>query len=249
MFVHNINPTLLDIGPLEIRYYGIFYALGFVIAYFMINALVKQKGIGLSRDEVADYIFYLVVGVVAGARLFYVLYNPSYFWENPLQIVAVWNGGLIFLGGLVGALVAIKLFMRKKNIDFYTLADITVIPLAIGLALGRIGNFINGELVGRITSVPWAVKFPDYEGFRHPVQLYNSLANLSIFGLLWFLKDKNYKKGTLFWTFLVWYSSLRFLMGFFKEADQYGFLLGITVEQLIYLVAAVISIICLKKVR
>ena len=120
---------------------------------------------------------------------------------------------------------------------------------ALGLALGRIGNFINGELVGRITTIPWAVKFPTYEGFRHPVQLYNSLALLSIFGFLWIIKNKKLKQGTLLFLFLLLYSLQRFLLGFVKAADQYGFILGLTIEQLIFITTAIISVIFLLKLN
>ena len=247
MYLHNLNPTILNLGPLEIRWYGLVYVLGFLLAAYWLHK--HKEKINLAKDQAWDLLFYIILGLLIGARVFMIFWQPEIYLLKPWNLIKIWEGGMSFHGGFAGAILGAYYYCRKKNLNFLTIADLISIPAIFALALGRIANFINGELVGRITSVPWAVKFSDYEGFRHPVQLYNSLANLSIFGLLWFLKDKNYKKGTLFWTFLVWYSSLRFLMGFFKEADQYGFLLGITVEQLIYLVAAVISIICLKKVR
>lgn len=249
MFTHNINPILFKIGSLEIRYYGIVYALGFILAYFIINHLAKKKELDLEKDDVADLIFYVIIGTVAGARLFFVFYNLSYFMQNPLEIIAVWRGGLIFLGGFTGGIIAATLFCRKKKISFYKLADIGVIPLALALALGRIANFINAELIGRITSVPWAVKFPAYEGFRHPVQLYNGAALLCIFGILWFVKNKKLKQGTLFWGFLSLYSLQRIALGFFKEADQYGFILKLTVEQLIFTVIFIIALWFLVKLK
>jgi len=249
MFIHNINPTLFKIGTLEIRYYGIIYALGFIIAYFMLIHISKIKNIKLTKDDIADYIFYLILGTIIGARLSFILYNIPYFLNNPLEIIAIWKGGLIFLGGFVGAILAGTLFLKKKKIPFYQLADITVIPLALALALGRIANFINGELVGTVTKVPWAVKFPLYEGFRHPVQLYNSLALLMIFGILWYLKDKNIKKGTLFWLFLSLYSLERFILGFFKAADEKGLILALTIEQLTYIVTFIIGSLFLYKIN
>ena len=136
MFYHNINPVLLDIGPFEIRYYGLFYAIGFILAYFVINYLAKRKEIPLSRDDVADLLTYNIVGVIAGARIGYVLfYNLSFYLKNPLDIFAVWHGGLSFHGGLLGTIIATYYFCRKKNIAFYDIADLMVIPAALGLAL------------------------------------------------------------------------------------------------------------------
>lgn len=246
MFYHNINPALLKLGPFEIRYYGIIFVLGFILAYFIILHLVKKRDLELTKEDVADFLFYLIIGVVAGARLFYVLfYNLEFYLSNPLSIFAIWLGGLSFHGGLVGAVTAAYLFCRKKKTGFLELADIVVIPVALALALGRIGNFLNGELVGRITSVPWAVKFPGHEGFRHPSQLYESLKNLVIFISLWFLKDKKLKKGTLFFVFIIMYSVLRFFIEFFRAPDvQLGFIIfGLTMGQLLNILMFVVGLV------
>ncbi|MBI2546400.1 prolipoprotein diacylglyceryl transferase [Candidatus Woesearchaeota archaeon] len=232
VFIHNINPTLFDFtlfgANFEIRYYGMLYMLSFIIAYFMIRYLAKQRKLGITDDDAADLILYILVGVVAGARVFYIVfYNLQYYLQNPLEMVAVWHGGLSFHGGLAGAALAGWYFCRKKKISFYKLADIAVIPAAIGLALGRIGNFLNGEVYGRVTEMPWGVKFPDAEGFRHPSQLYESLKNLAIFATLWKIKDKMLPDGFLFWSFVTMYGLLRFLIEFVKEPDsQLGFFLG-----------------------
>ena len=229
MFYHNINPVLLSIGPFEIRYYGLIFVLGFVIAYFMLNYLAKKRQLNLTKEDISDFLLYIIIGTVAGARIFYVfIYNLNFYVANPLQIFAVWQGGLSFHGGLIGAIFAAIIFAKKKKIDFYDLADISVIPLALGLALGRIGNFTNGELFGRITNVPWAFKFPDAEGFRHPSQLYASLKNLLNFTVLWNLKNYNFPKGFIFWSFITMYAFLRFIVEFFREPDpQLGFFFGI----------------------
>jgi|SRR3989338_4722045 len=228
MFMHNINPVLLRLGPFEIRYYGLFYVLGFVMAYFIIDYLAKKKKISLSKDDIADFLLYIIVGTVLGARIFYIIfYNLPFYLSNPFEMLAVWHGGLSFHGGLIGSVIAGFYFCKRKKIDFYEIADITVIPLALGLALGRIGNFINGELYGRITDVPWAVKFPDAEGFRHPSQIYESFKNLLIFSTLWIIKDKKLPRGFIFWLFVVMYSALRFIVEFTREPDeQLGFIIG-----------------------
>lgn len=251
MFIHNIDPVLLSVGPFQIRYYGLFYVIGFLAAYFMINHLAKRKELPLSKDDIADLIIYILLGTIFGARIFYILfYNLPFYLANPLEFLAVWHGGLSFHGGLIGASLAGFYFCRKKKISFYDLADIAVIPLALGLALGRIGNFINGELYGRITNLPWAVKFPDAEGFRHPSQLYASLKNLLIFFALWVIKDKKWPKGFMFWLFIVMYSALRFTVEFFREPDpQLGFVLGfLSMGQVLSIIMFSIGVIFLSKI-
>lgn len=233
MLFHNINPVLLEIGPLQIRYYGLFYAFGFVLAYLMLPHLAKARGLKISKEDVADFIVYLIVGIIAGSRLVYVLfYNLPYYLQNPLEIIALWHGGLSFHGGLIGAVIAGYLFCKKKKIDFYDIADIAVVPGALALAFGRIGNFINGELYGRITNAPWCVDYsknqyltsvPD--GCRHPSQIYESFKNFFIFAVLWFIKDKKLPKGFMFWTFVALYGLFRTAIEFFRTPDeQVGFI-------------------------
>lgn len=252
MFYHNINPTLFSIGPFEVRYYGIIFAVGFIIAYFLIGYLAKERKIKLEKDDTADLLFYILIGVVAGSRLFYVLvYNLKFYLMNPLQIFALWNGGLSFHGGLIGAIIMCFIYCKKKKIGFYELADIVVIPLALGLALGRIANFLNGELVGRVTNAPWAVKFRDYEGFRHPSQLYESLKNFFIFFVLWFVRNKKLKKGFLFWLFIVMYSVLRFFIEFFRMPDeQLGFIVfGLTMGQILNSIMFLIGVYFMMRLK
>ena len=251
MFMHNINPVLLRLGPFEIRYYGLFYVLGFVMAYFIIDYLAKKKKISLSKDDIADFLLYIIVGTVLGARIFYIIfYNLPFYLSNPFEMLAVWHGGLSFHGGLIGSVIAGFYFCKRKKIDFYEIADITVIPLALGLALGRIGNFINGELYGRITDVPWAVKFPDAEGFRHPSQIYESFKNLLIFSTLWIIKDKKLPRGFIFWLFVVMYSALRFIVEFTREPDeQLGFIIGfLTMGQILSIIMFAIGLFFIYKV-
>ncbi|MBI2134356.1 prolipoprotein diacylglyceryl transferase [Candidatus Woesearchaeota archaeon] len=251
MFTHNIDPVLLELGPFEIRYYGLFFVLGFVIAYFMLNYLAKRKKIGLTKDDIADFLLYIIVGTVLGARFFYVfIYNLPFYLQNPFEALAVWHGGLSFHGGFIGAAIACFYFCRKKKIDFYTIADIAVIPLALGLALGRLGNFTNGELYGRVTDVAWAVKFPDAEGFRHPSQIYASLKDLLIFFTLWAIKDKTLPKGFIFWLFVTMYSMLRFTVEFFRQPDeQLGFIMGfLSMGQILSIVMFAVGLFFMYKI-
>jgi len=242
MFYHNINPVLVSLYGIEIRYYGIIYALGFVITYFFILFLARERRIRLSKDDVADYMFYLAVGVVAGARIAYVLfYNLSFYASNPAEIVMLWHGGLSFHGGFVGAIVAAYLFARKKKINMYVLLDMTAIPLGIALALGRIANFLNGELYGRLTDSGFCIdyshnEFMAYkpEGCRWPSQLFESVKNLAIFGVLFALRNIKRRPGFFTWLFITLYSFLRFFVEFFREPDmQLGFLFGMTMGQLL----------------
>ena len=233
MFYQNINPALLELGPFQIRYYGLFYALGFAIAYFLIYYLAKRKELKIKKDDVADLLVYIIIGVVAGARLVYIIfYNIALYIKNPFEIIAVWHGGLSFHGGLLGAIIAMYLFCREKNIEFYELADIAVVPAALGLALGRIGNFTNAELYGRISSAAWCVDYSKNKfvenlpsGCRHPSQIYESIKNFFIFAVLWLIKDKKLPKGFMFWSFVTLYGLLRTLMEFFRQPDeQIGFI-------------------------
>lgn len=251
MFIHDINPVLLSIGPFEVRYYGLFFVIGFVLAYFILIHLAKKKELNLTKNDIADLFLYIMLGVVLGARIFYILfYNLPFYLSNPFELIAIWHGGLSFHGGLIGGALGGYYFCRKKKIDFYEIADILVIPAALGLALGRIGNFINGELYGRITDVPWGVKFPDAEGFRHPSQIYASFKNLFIFITLWTIKDKKFPKGFMFWLFVVMYSVLRFTVEFFRQPDpQLGFIIGfLSMGQILSIIMFFVGVFFIFKV-
>jgi len=251
MFIHNIDPVLLRLGPFEIRYYGLFFVIGFILAYFILNYLAKRKELSISKDDISDFLLYIILGTIFGARIFYVIvYNLPFYISNPFEILAVWNGGLSFHGGLIGAVAAALYFTKKKNIDFYEMADIAVVPLALGLALGRLGNFTNGELYGRITNVSWSFKFPDAEGFRHPSQIYASFKNLLIFFTLWTIKDNKLPKGFMFWLFVTMYSAFRFTVEFFRQPDpQLGFIIGfLTMGQILSIIMFLIGIYFLNKV-
>ncbi|MFP4400426.1 MAG: prolipoprotein diacylglyceryl transferase [Candidatus Woesearchaeota archaeon] len=220
MFVHNIDPILLDLGFAQIRYYGLVYSLTFLLIYIMLKVLSKKKKIKLKFHDVDDLLIYIALGIMIGARLFYVLfYNIGYFFENPLDIFIIWQGGLSFHGGLFGLIAALIIFCRRKSYEFYDISDILTIPFALGLAMGRIANFLNGELYGRISDVPWAVKFPNAEGFRHPSQIYESFKNFLILGIEIFLFKKKVPKGIMSWTFVAMYGVLRFIVEFFRQPD------------------------------
>ncbi len=234
----DFNPVLLKLGPLKIRWYGLMYVIGFFVAYFLLKSEVRRKSIPLDKDGVYDFLSYAAMGVILGGRLGYVLvYNFSYYFSHPLEIFAVWKGGMSFHGGLAGVLVAGWLFTRKQKIPFLTLADLAVLPVPIALFLGRIGNFINGELFGRETDVPWCMEFPMGGPIcRHPSQLYEAfMEGILLFTILFALSRKPRPEGVLFGTFIGCYGLFRTIGEFFRQPDpQLGFLIGpVTMGQLL----------------
>ena len=237
----NINPEIIKIGPLSIRWYGLMYIIGFICSFLIVKSEIKRKGIRIEKDFLENLYFYLILGLLIGARLGYVIfYNLSYYIENPLHIFAIWQGGMSFHGGLIGVVISAWLFTRAKNFDFFTLTDMLVLTAPIGIGLGRIGNFINGELYGRVTDVPWAMTFPEGGPLpRHPSQLYEAaLEGLVLFAILWFFRDKFSRSGILSSLFLILYGIFRFFIEFFREPDpQIGYVLGIlTMGQILCLI-------------
>lgn len=223
MFTHAINPTLLHLGPLEIRWYGIMYVLAFIVTYYYLKAAINKNKIKITLKELDNLMGYMVIAMIIGARLFEaIFYEPAYYLSQPWKILFVWEGGLSFHGGTLGIILVAYWFARKKNIPFLRIADLFIVPLAIGNALGRIGNFINGELYGIQTSLPWGVVFPTAEGARHPTQLYEAAYNLFNFAVLFSVRNKNWKDGTLFGLFLVIYSICRFGVEYLKDLPSYG---------------------------
>ena len=222
-----IDPVFLRLGPLEFRWYGLMYIIGFIAAYFIIAAGARRRKLPLTSEDVGDYLFAGALGVILGGRLGYILfYNLSFYLENPLKIFAIWEGGMSFHGGLLGAIVATALFARKKNIRFYAFTDVCVLSGPVGLGLGRIGNFINAELYGRVTDVPWGFVFPGGGNVpRHPSQLYEAvLEGPVLFALLWALSRKSPPAGVVSWSFIAGYGLFRFIVEFFREPDmQLGF--------------------------
>lgn len=247
MFYHNIDPVLASIGPLRIHYYGVIFVLGILIAYFLFRRLARQRQLPLSGKDFEDYIIYCTIGVMIGSRIGSVLSELPYYISNPLKVFAFWEGGMAFHGGLIGLLAAGFIFSRKKKVSFYDVADLTVIPAALALGFGRIANFINGEFYGTITTLPWGVKFPDVEGFRHPVQLYEAVKNFLIFEVLWLTNGKSLPKGFLFWLFITLYGTLRFMLEFYKDLPP--LLFSLTWGQVWSLPMIVVGAFMLLKLR
>jgi phosphatidylglycerol:prolipoprotein diacylglycerol transferase len=214
----------------ELRWYGLMYMLAFILGFFVLRRFAKRRKLDLTTDDLYDLLFFLILGVMIGGRLGYVLfYDLGSYLQNPLSIFAIWQGGMSFHGGFLAMIAAAWWVSRKKGWNFWEIADLGCVGATIGLGLGRLGNFINGELFGRVTNVPWAMVFP--EGGtepRHPSQLYEAfLEGLVLFLILrWFYK-KNFYRGTVFWALIGFYGLFRFLVEFVREPDaQIGLDLG-----------------------
>ncbi|HLC46952.1 MAG TPA: prolipoprotein diacylglyceryl transferase [Candidatus Nanoarchaeia archaeon] len=222
MFTHSIDPIALQLGPLAIRWYGILMALAFLCGYFLFRKLARERNISEKISE--EYFLWMIVSLIVGARLGHILfYNLEFFLQNPLEIFAVWHGGLASHGAMILGVIATIVFCKKNNIQFYDLADIIVIPIALGAAFVRLGNFVNGELVGKITTLPWAVKFQGYEGFRHPSQLYEAAKNVLLARILYRMRlITSLPKGFIFWSFIWIYAVMRFTVEMVKDMPLVG---------------------------
>jgi phosphatidylglycerol:prolipoprotein diacylglycerol transferase len=229
----NIDPVAIHLGPLAIHWYGLMYVAGFLLIYHLAKRQMVERGewgVRIDPEHFEGLFTWLILGVVLGGRLAYVLfYNFSYYFHHPIEVLYVWQGGMSFHGGMLGPIVAGWFYCRKHKLPFLMLADriFTVAPL--GLALGRMGNFINGELWGRVTDVPWGMVFPQAGPEpRHPSQLYElSLEGIALFCLLWFTRKKDWPEGARVALFLAGYAVARIFCEQFRQPDaQLGFLFG-----------------------
>lgn len=226
----DISPIIFSIGPVAIRWYSMAYLFGIAAGWFLIRRNVKKYDLGLSKTDIEDLIFYLTLGVVLGGRLGYVLfYGRGAFWDNPLTVFEVWKGGMSFHGGVIGVITATYWFAKKINYQFLRLTDLVVLYAPIGIFCGRIANFINDELWGRITDVAWAVKFPN-GGYwpRHPSQLYEAffegIVMFAVLNILWQYKWVRDRSGFVSGLFVLLYGVFRMMLEQFREPDvQMGF--------------------------
>ena len=239
--------TIAMIGPLEVRYYGVLLAIGFLASYFILKRLAKLENI--KQEVIEEYLLWLAVRALGGARLFHVFfYNWAYFSQNLLQILFIWQGGLASHGALLGGAIASYVFAKKKNISLYTLTDLVVILVGLISAAIRVGNFTNTELVGKITNASWAVTFPGQQGARHPVQLYQAAVNFVIFLSMTVLYyQKKWQPGILTWTFLGLYSIGRFITEFYKDLPPY-YLFNLNLAQLLSVFLFFTAAVMLSKI-
>jgi phosphatidylglycerol---prolipoprotein diacylglyceryl transferase len=241
MYIHNLNPTLLSLGPLEIRWYGITYVLGFFLAIGWMYYLRKKSKLELSKDQIWDFMFWLMVGVLIGSRLFEVFWEPAYYLLNPLNFFKIWQGGMSFHGGFVGIVIACWIYCKKHKLNFWKMADVMSIPTLFALALGRISNFINGELVGRPFQGKWCVIFPKHDNLcRHPSTLYAAGKRVIITGWLFLLTFwKEFKPGFVFWNFVFWEGLGRFIVDFYREDVLWK---GFTIGQWFSLIMVIVAL-------
>jgi phosphatidylglycerol---prolipoprotein diacylglyceryl transferase len=231
MLVHpQFDPVAIQLGPVGIHWYGLTYLVAFSLFLWLATLRTRQPqfaAAGWSRRDVEDMLFWGVLGVVIGGRLGYVLfYKPGYYAGNPLEALMVWKGGMAFHGGLLGVIVALALDARQRRRPFFEVMDLIAPCVPLGLASGRVGNFINGELWGRAAdpSLPWAMVFPQSGTAiaRHPSQLYQvALEGLLLFVLLWLYAQKPRALGQVSGAFLIGYGVLRFVAEFFREPDRF----------------------------
>jgi phosphatidylglycerol:prolipoprotein diacylglycerol transferase len=227
MLIHpQFDPIAISIGPLAVRWYGLMYLAGFVAFLWLGKRRAQsQPWHGMSAQDIDDLLFYGVLGVVLGGRLGQVLfYEPGYYLAHPLEILAVWKGGMAFHGGMLGVFVAMALFARKTGRTFFQVTDFIAPLVPLGLMAGRIGNFINGELWGRVASAdfPLAMVFPRVDSLpRHPSPLYQAAGEgLLLFIILWAFSARQRAVGAVSGMFLVGYGALRFVAEYFREPDH-----------------------------
>ena len=239
MLAVNIDPVLFKIGFLEIRYYGLVYVLGILLTYYYL----KRKKV-LDENELDRFVLYLTIGMFLGARIFGIISQDFFIlFKDPLEFFRVWNGGMSFFGGFLGGLIG-GYIVLKKNI--FNIGDFVVVPVSFTLIFGRLANFINQELVGRVTDVGWCFNFSTASGCRHPYQLYAALSHLILFLLLFFMSRRNYRRGEIFWSFVSGYGLMRFITDFFRDNP---IVLGFTGWQWISILFFCVGVYSLRRIR
>lgn len=229
----DVSPIIFSIGPVAIRWYSMAYLVGIILAWLLIKRNIKKYDLPLDSDKLEDLVFYITLGIIIGGRLGYVLfYGGNSFWRNPVQILEVWKGGMSFHGGVLGVIVGAYLFARKVKYKFLGITDLVVLYAPIGIFCGRLANFINDELWGRVTDVAWAVRFPN-GGYlpRHPSQLYEAFFEgvviFVVLNWLWKYKFVRERNGFVSALFVLLYGVFRVSMEQFREPDeQLGFFFG-----------------------
>ncbi len=222
-----INPNIIEIGSFKVQWYGMMYVLGFLASYFLISRQRRARLLGLEGVQLLELTISVAFGLIVGARLGYIVFYQfsmySLYLYSPIEIIAVWHGGMSFHGGLIGGFLTGLLFCRWRKLPFWKVIDVVAVTVPIGLFLGRLGNFINGELYGRPSTLPWAMVFPaGGPQPRHPSQLYEAaLEGVLLFTILWILKDRPFRAGTMLCLSLGGYGILRFLVEFLRQPDPH----------------------------
>jgi len=222
----NIDPIALDLGVIQIHWYGLSYVAGILIAWWLLKKRAMQDYWPFNQEQVGDLIFYAMLGIILGGRVGSVfIYNLDYYLQHPIEIFYIHQGGMAFHGGLIGVLVSMILFARKHQLHFFKITDFIAPVVPVGLFTGRIANFINGELWGAPSDVPWAMVFPAMNAGgvpRHPSQLYEAmLEGIVLFIILWVFSSKPRSHASISGLFLLGYGTFRFLVEFVREPDAH----------------------------
>lgn len=219
-----MDPVIFQAGPVQVRWYGLMYVVAIIVGIFLANREVKRRGMDLTLDDILDFVLITIPIAIVGARLYYVAFKWPYYGQHLGDIYRIWEGGLAIHGGLIGGALALWLFSRWKKLSFWAFADVIAPPLILGQALGRFGNFMNGDAYGIPTDMPWGIVFPRSspagsqfpEMHLHPTMLYEMVGGLVIFAVLWWLRTKPFKHGFLISLYAILYSVLRFGVEFFR---------------------------------
>jgi phosphatidylglycerol:prolipoprotein diacylglycerol transferase len=220
------NPVLFQISSFRISFYLLVYVFGFLTVLYVLLKAAEKKEISLKKEECYSLIFYSLISILVFARVFHVLFwGLDYYSKYPMEIFYIWQGGVSFHGGLLGGFIILFLFCKKKKLNFWQLADLITLPLIVFLALARIGNFLNSEIIGKPSSLPWCVKFPNISQCAHPIQIYAALGRLIQFFFLFFIsKTKKFKHGFIFWLFIFTSGIGRFFLDFLRLDPRYFYL-------------------------
>lgn len=260
----HINPNLFEFGSFQIRYYSLMYIIAFLLTYILATYRIKSENYEYKTEDVQDFFIWAIVGLILGARLGYVLfYNFTYYMNHPLEIILPFEfahgmryvgiSGMSYHGGAIGVFLASIIFCHKRQIHFWRFADLLCPTIPLGYTFGRIGNFINGELYGKITSMPWGMYFPlDFtHRLRHPSQLYEAFfEGIVLFIILWSIRKKGYFEGFLLALYLIGYGLIRFIIEFFREPDtQIGLIWGILSMGQILCILMVLTGVCIYMIR
>ncbi|HKW44886.1 MAG TPA: prolipoprotein diacylglyceryl transferase [Candidatus Eremiobacteraceae bacterium] len=250
----NISPVAFQVGIFSVRWYGITYLIGALLVYLQLQSRRSRARTGITVDQAQEFVVYAMIGVVIGGRLLFLLadvltpasaggHSVSFYLQNPLEIIAIWHGGMAFHGGLIGAIVGILLFLRRNKLPFYPVADEAALWMPVAIALTRCANFINDELPGRITDSPVGILFPNYAGYRYPSQLFEAIGMLVIvLPVLWWIHGASLRRGgQVFWTFIAGYGLVRTIVEFYREPGIVW--LGLTAAQYLTIAMFILGVV------
>ncbi len=253
----HIDPVAIHLGPLQIRWYGLTYLFGALLVYLQLQSARSRARTHMTVDQAQEFVVYAMIGVIVGGRTLYLIADmltpggdpPSYYLQHPLEIVAIWHGGMAFHGGLLGAIAGTWLFLRKHKISFYRLADEASLWMPLAIALTRCANFINGELPGRITDSPIGMQFPNAVGFRYPSVLFEAFGMLVfVLPLLWLLHGWRDRRDGMVWcAFIAGYGLVRTIVEFYREPGIVWF--GLTAAQYLTIAMFVLGVVMFIRCR